>query len=220
MRVHTDWLLTPERAAVHVPTATAVLADLHLGYNQVRRRGGEALPDFGLDDTFAALSSLAARTTVRRLVIAGDLWESAGCGGAVAELLEGLRSIGLELTGVVPGNHDRDLQSSTALVPLFPEGLELAGWRIVHGDGPLPAGPAVCGHWHPCVRWGRRLAAPCFLVGRRRLVLPAFSVDAAGVNVFGERRWRRYRCCVVAGEQVLDFGEVETLKAQSRTMRL
>jgi putative SbcD/Mre11-related phosphoesterase len=220
MRVHTDWLLTPERAAVHVPTATAVLADLHLGYDQVRRRGGDAIPDFGLDDTFASLSSLAARTAVRRLVIAGDLCESAGCGDTVAAFLDGLGRIGVELAGVVPGNHDRDLHARPAPVPLFPQGLELADWRIVHGDGPLPTGPVVCGHWHPCVRWGRGLAAPCFLIGRRRLVLPAFSADAAGVNVFGDRRWRPYRCCAVVGDKVLDFGEVGTLKAQSRNVRL
>src|SRR5262249_34562148 len=42
MRIHRDWLLTPERAAVHLPTATAIVADLHLGYNHARRRTGEA----------------------------------------------------------------------------------------------------------------------------------------------------------------------------------
>src|SRR5436309_2915696 len=30
MRVNKDWLLTPQRAALHLPTATAVIADLHL----------------------------------------------------------------------------------------------------------------------------------------------------------------------------------------------
>ena len=39
-----NWLLTPERAAIHLPTATAVLADLHLGYNEVRCGTGEAVP--------------------------------------------------------------------------------------------------------------------------------------------------------------------------------
>ena len=44
MRVLDDWLLTPSRTAIHLPTATAVIADLHLGYDRVRRRGGEAVP--------------------------------------------------------------------------------------------------------------------------------------------------------------------------------
>src|SRR5438067_991701 len=35
-----DWLLTPQRVAVHRPSGSAVVADLHLGYGQARRRGG------------------------------------------------------------------------------------------------------------------------------------------------------------------------------------
>ena len=44
MLVHDEWLLMPQRVAVHLPTATAVLSDLHLGYNEARRRDGEAVP--------------------------------------------------------------------------------------------------------------------------------------------------------------------------------
>jgi hypothetical protein len=45
-------------------------------------------------------------------------------------------------------------------------------------------------------------------VAADHLVLPAFSPDAAGVNVLGSSRWARYRACVIAGEEVLDFGEI------------
>ena len=31
-----EWLLTPERVAVHLPTSTGVVADLHLGYEEAR----------------------------------------------------------------------------------------------------------------------------------------------------------------------------------------
>jgi hypothetical protein len=31
MLVHAEWLLTAQRVAVHLPTQTAVAADLHLG---------------------------------------------------------------------------------------------------------------------------------------------------------------------------------------------
>ena len=53
MYVHEDWLLTPYRAAIHLPTATAVIADLHLGYDQVRQRGGEAVPSSSFEDIVA-----------------------------------------------------------------------------------------------------------------------------------------------------------------------
>jgi putative SbcD/Mre11-related phosphoesterase len=207
-----DWLLTPERAAVHLPTATAVIADLHLGYDQVRCRAGEALPAFGLEETVAALTAIVARHGVRRLVIAGDLFEDGRQSGAAAVLLDRLREVRLEFAGVIPGNHDRGLDPAAAPFPLCPGGVKLGRWRVVHGDGPLPRGRVVHGHVHPCLRWSGRRTAPCFLAGPQRLVLPAFSPDAAGVNVRGDPRWRSLRCYVPAGDQVLDFGEVGKLR--------
>jgi metallophosphoesterase superfamily enzyme len=224
VRVHEDWLLTPQRAAVHLPTATAVVADLHLGYDQARRRGGEAVPDVGLEETVALLGALLAGRPVRRLVVAGDLIEDGRGVAPAAELLAWLRAAGVELAGVVPGNHDRWVTRSgdcattasgdrattdgdAGLLPICPDGFALGRWRVVHGDGPLPEGPVVYGHFHPCLRLSGR-AAPCYLVSDDHLVLPAFSADAAGVNVLGQRRWRSFRCLVPVADQVLDFGEV------------
>src|SRR5262249_23658720 len=110
MRVLDDWLLTCERAAVHLPSQTAVLADLHLGYDAVRRRGGEAVPLRDLGGRLSALGAALKRAGARRLVVAGDLLED-GRGGLAGELVAGflawLAAEGIELAGVVPGNHDR-----------------------------------------------------------------------------------------------------------------
>jgi metallophosphoesterase superfamily enzyme len=56
-----------------------------------------------------------------------------------------------------------------------------------------------------------RLTAPCFLIAEDRIVLPAFSRDAAGVNVLGDRRWCDYHCLVPVGDELLDFGTVNDL---------
>jgi hypothetical protein len=61
------------------------------------------------------------------------------------------------------------------------------------------------------LRWNG-LTAPCFLLREDHLILPAFSADAAGVNVLRGSRWRGYRCCVIAGNKVLDFGETAGLR--------
>jgi putative SbcD/Mre11-related phosphoesterase len=216
MRVDWDWWLTPERAALHLPTGTAVIADLHLGYDQVRCRGGDALPEFGLDEAIAALKTVILRHNVRRLLIAGDFCEDGRRQGSAAQLLTWLKDAGLEWLGIIPGNHDRGLDLGEDLVQVCPEGVTLGPWHVVHGDGPLPRGRVVHGHVHPCFRWGNRIDAPCFLVGTRRLVLPAFSADAAGVNVLGDLRWRSFRCCVPAEDQVLDFGEVGDLRRKKK----
>jgi putative SbcD/Mre11-related phosphoesterase len=214
-----DWLLMPQRAAVHLPTATAVIADPHLGYDQVRRRCGEAVPAFSLDSMLAVLRTLAAEHAVRQLVIAGDLVENRHALPTVSALLDRLPELNITLAGIVPGNHDRGLAKHFPALPIHDDGIEIGGWRVLHGDGSLPRRSRfVQGHVHPCVRLAGQ-AAPCYLVHRRRIVLPAFSTDAAGVNVLRQPGWSRYRCCVVAGSQVLDFGEVAQLKRKTASFQ-
>src|SRR4051794_18892423 len=94
IRVQQDWLLTPARAAVHLPTGTAVAADLHLGYAEARRASGEAVPVVPPERRLAPLAALAARLPVRRLVIAGDLFEDGVSDAAVAELLAWAEGVG------------------------------------------------------------------------------------------------------------------------------
>src|SRR5262245_18204032 len=128
MHVHQDWLLTAERAAVYLPEATAVVADVHLGYDRARRRSGEAVPLIDLDTTLAGLRRLVARTDVRLLVIAGDLFEDGRRGEGAADLALWLADLRVELTAVVPGNHDRGLAVSDAALPVSPRGFALGPW--------------------------------------------------------------------------------------------
>jgi putative SbcD/Mre11-related phosphoesterase len=201
----TAWLFTPERVLLHRPSRTAIVADLHLGYDEARRRGGEAVPQRSLDATLAPLGAVLRRTGVRRLVIAGDLFEARYRVETVAQFRHWLQGKGVELTAVVPGNHDRGIDQADDL-PLYPAGFPLGDWLVVHGHDGVPEGRVVLGHWHPCLRWQGRTAAPCYLMGPRSLLLPAYSVDAAGVNILGRRAWRDYRCWAIAGDQVFELG--------------
>jgi putative SbcD/Mre11-related phosphoesterase len=209
MRALGEWLLTAARLAVHLPTATGVVADLHLGYAEARAQSGEAVPVTDLGRLLAPLGAALAAHGARRLVVAGDLFEA----GPRADLAAGLRAwldaLGVELA-VVPGNHDRGLTEALGL-PLWPGGCAVGAWLVVHGDGARPPGRTVQGHEHPCVRWGR-LTAPCYLFAEDRLILPAFSPDAAGVNVLRSPAWSGLRCGVIVGGEVLDFRTVGELR--------
>ena len=220
MSTEDDWLLTPSRVAVHRPTATAVLSDLHLGYAEARRRGGDAVPTIDLAEALAPLASTLDRHGVSRLVIAGDLFEAGFREDLSTQLLAWLKEKGVELLPVVPGNHDRGLSRTRGGLPVCAGPLVLGGWHIVHGDGPLPAAPVVQGHLHPCLRIrAQRLSVPCYLTGERRLILPAYTVEAAGVNVFDHPEWDDLSCHVIVGDQVLDFGDLASLRQRTAGRR-
>jgi metallophosphoesterase superfamily enzyme len=232
MHVFHDWLLTPQRVAVHLPTRTAVVADLHLGYAEARRRRGDAVPRESVPQLLEPLRRVERQYMTRQLVIAGDLLEDNDCCEALAEFLEWLHQSEMDRITVVPGNHDRGLEASPlarSCLPLCPQGIDVGEWRIVHGEGSLPEAPVVHGHFHPCLRWSPKRRAnrprfsrgrfapdtidgPCYLSGPGRLILPAFSKEAAGVNILPVRRWRALHCHVVVGNHVLDLGAVSALR--------
>lgn len=233
MRVLDEWLLTPQRVAVHEPSRTAVVADLHLGYAEARRRSGDAVPDESVSALLEPLRKVLHAHGVSRLVIAGDLLEDADCVEAFSAFVNWCRANELAEVALVPGNHDAGLEYfKTGQIPLtiHAEGFVVAAWRIVHGEGRLPAGPFVQGHEHPWLRWspksrairprfGSRIAlptldGPCYLSEPGHLVLPAYSTEAAGANVLSVRRWRAYHCHAIAGDAVVDFGDLATLSSR------
>ena len=202
MIVHTDWLLTAQRVAIHVPTATAVVADLHLDYGECRRRAGEAIPFIDISEQLQPLGKAITKHAVRRLVIAGDLFEAGFCPEVAREFRQWLAAAGVKLTAIVPGNHDRDLNLWTEIGPIASGGFMLDRWCILHGNEKIFHGTVVHGHFHPCVRWhGKKL--PCYLIGQNRIVLPAFSLDAAGVNVNNDPAWEGYHFIAIQSGKLL-----------------
>ncbi len=245
MLLHDQWLLTPHRAAIHLPTRTAVLADLHLGYADVRRAAGDAIPNWEWPAAQARLAALLDQHRIERIVVAGDLVEHARWPESAERMIAWLRSRNIAVT-LVPGNHDRGLapieglevvcaeletlrsrpEASLRASGLEPQKLEdsllgvalLGDWRVQHEANIQDPGKLVAGHEHPVVRLARKdgsaFQTPCFLSRANRLILPAFSEDAAGLNVLGSKEWRGYRCHAIIGEEVLDLGLVSTLRSR------
>jgi metallophosphoesterase superfamily enzyme len=201
-RVFDDWRLLPERIALHEPSATAVIADVHLGYHAARQQLGDAIPCRSVAEDMAPLIDAARRHRIDSVVVAGDLFERGFDVVLAGEFLSVLASAKIDFAGLVPGNHDRGIGKSSAMLPVFPDGLDLGAWHIIHGDQPNSRGHTLMGHWHPATRWQRR-KVPCFLVQGHQLVLPAFSLDAAGVDVKKDVRWRGWTCCPIVHGKVI-----------------
>ncbi len=208
------WKLAPEGAAVHPRERTAVIADVHLGYEWARAAGGDCLPAHSLAETLAKLATLLDRVPIARLVVAGDLVESPKVcrrtASDVRDLYGWLDNRGIELVPVL-GNHDPQRSSK------IPLSLEVAGWTIAHGHRPIGADKTISGHHHPVLR-ADGLTAPCFLVGPSTIVLPAFTPNAAGLPVGSAGTpagWlqREIRCVAGLGGELLDFGPLPALVA-------
>jgi metallophosphoesterase superfamily enzyme len=205
-----EWIFTPQRVAVHRPTRTGIVADLHLGYDLALLHGGDAIPVDTHKDRLAPLRDVVLAHAVRHLVIAGDFVESRHAREAVPPFLDAIRAAGIESVGLVPGNHDHGL--SVDGLPVFADGIQVGQWHVTHGDGAFPAGHVVHGHSHPYLHWTARVGGPCYLFRETCLVLPAYSDDIAGTNVLEHGRWRNFRCWVVAGDAVLGFGKVGLMR--------
>jgi uncharacterized protein len=228
-----DWILTPEGAAIHAGERTAVIADVHLGYEWARGAAGDCVPAHSLEETLTRLTAILSRATIARLVVAGDLVESARpCRRTAADvrrLHDWLESRGVTLLAL-EGNHDRGrirlgrastpgVTSSSSPAPgsgHLPASCTVAGWTIVHGHRPIIAERTVSGHFHPVLR-AEGLAAPCFLAGPGRIVLPAFSANAAGCDVRSgpvPREWldESLRCIASTGSDLLDFGPLPAIR--------
>ena len=104
------WWLTPEGAAIHPHEQTAVIADLHLGYEWARGHAGDCVIAHSLNETLARLTTLLDRAAIARLVVAGDLVESShpcrNTADDVRRLGDWLAGRGVSLVAV-EGNHDR-----------------------------------------------------------------------------------------------------------------
>jgi metallophosphoesterase superfamily enzyme len=179
-----------------------VLADVHLGYSAARQRHGDAIPSRTVADELKPLVEAAREHELRAVVVAGDLFENGFDVELYRQFLDVLDPLHIAFVGLVPGNHDRGADKTALAAPLFPNGYDLAGWRVAHGDRPLAESHAIAGHWHPATRWKRR-KLPCFLTRGTQVILPAFSLDAAGVQVDRDPRWRDWHRWAIDGGKVV-----------------
>src|SRR5579864_363339 len=212
-----EWTFVPEGAAILAAEGVAVISDVHLGYEWSRGAGGDCVPAHSLAETLAKLTSLLSRGRIGRLIVAGDLVESAVRCDRTNEDVErfrgwlGARGVDLML---LKGNHDPPHQPALAM------SVEVGGWAISHGHYPVAGQRRVIGHYHPVIRTGG-VSSPCFLAGPRLVILPAFSSNAAGLDVGAatlpvELRGFTLRCMVCAGEELLDFGLIRALRKNLR----
>jgi len=170
--------------ALHWPRErTVFVADVHLGKAAAFRAGGVPLPRGSTAADLTRLAAVLQQTGARRIVVLGDFLHAAA--GRVAALDAAFRQWRTTHSAIdivlVRGNHDDRAGDPPPGwgVTVVPEPHPLAPFLACHVPVSPPSGYALCGHLHPGV-WLSGVAEqserlPCFVLGRRRAILPAFG---------------------------------------------
>lgn len=176
-------VLLPQRAAWLPDAAMLLVADVHLGKAAAFRQLGVPVPEATTDGTLQRLDAAIALTAATTLVFLGDLLHSAAAGcAATSTAVERWRGRhpSLDLL-LVRGNHDRRAGDPPAAwrVRCVDEPLRLGSLALKHHPEPEPGAYVVAGHVHPGIVIGGaahdRIRLPCFHVGERLTLLPAFG---------------------------------------------
>jgi uncharacterized protein len=204
--------LLSERALYWPNASTLVVADLHWGKASTFRAVGIPIPIGTTSDDLARLDSALTRTGARRMVVLGDLFH-AKAGRIASHTLAELRrwrslASPVEIL-LVRGNHDRhsgdpptDLRINCVNAPAF-----VPPFIFRHEPADSDGGYGLAGHVHPGLtlvgRGLQRETLPCFLIGPRGAIIPAFGSFTGFGAVepgMGDRAF------VVAADEVLEVG--------------
>ncbi len=171
---------------------TAVIADLHIGFEDVMASQGIFLPKVQKRYLLAILAEIYDRYGPKRMIIDGDFkhefsrnmpqeWDE------IEEILDYIADRSEVV--VVRGNHDNFLKGILKRRGLeLHDSYSLGNYFFVHGHKDVEIrGTTIIGHEHPSVTLRDEIAAtakvPCFLYSPDLIVLPALSIYAAGTDI-------------------------------------
>ncbi|NHW03237.1 ligase-associated DNA damage response endonuclease PdeM [Stutzerimonas degradans] len=193
----TLWLLAEK--AIYWPTQQALLvADVHFGKAAAYRRLGQPVPRGTTATNLQTLDRLLAHYACRQLIFLGDFLHApeSHAPATLARLAEWrVRHAQLAVT-LIRGNHDRRAGDPPPElgIEVVGEPLLLGPFALQHEPRPHPTHHVLAGHVHPAFvlrgRGRQRLRLPCFCLGERISLLPAFG-SFTGATEIGAEASRR-----------------------------
>lgn len=180
-----SWTALPQGALYWRERAALIVADLHFEKASAYAARGQMLPPYDSRATLDVLEALVDRMAPREIWCLGDSFHDTA---AAARLSDEDRARIACLTARsrwvwITGNHDplpsRDLGGETLHEALIDD----VNFR--HEARPGEAGWEISGHFHP--KWrlslrGRSVSRRCFVLGARKLIMPAFGSLTGGLD--------------------------------------
>lgn len=201
-----ELLLLPEKAVYWPARRMLVIADIHFGKAASFRALGVPVPRGTTTENLSALDALVAAHGARQVVFLGDFLHARAAHASstqTAMLAWRATRPALDLL-LVRGNHDKHAGDPAAAlgIELVDEPHAVQPFAFCHHPDLETPGYALAGHVHPAWVLATRFDAlrlPCFVVGRRRMILPSFGSFTGGHVV---RREAGDAIYVTSGEAV------------------
>lgn len=172
--------LTNQRALFWKEKRTLILSDLHLGKAAHFRKNGIPLPTQVTLHDLQRLERLIDVFAPQQVVIVGDLIH-AGHNREVYLLRQLVSRLSHTKFILISGNHDRfekKYGEEIGIHAIYSQ-WQLDGIFFIH-QAEQPDRPTISGHLHPGVRihmpTKKKLLLPCFVVTKKHIILPAFSL--------------------------------------------
>ncbi|TYK60109.1 ligase-associated DNA damage response endonuclease PdeM [Pseudomonas synxantha] len=184
------WLLADK--AVYWPARQCLLiADAHFGKASAYRSLGQPVPQGTTTTNLERLDRLLSALPCAQLIFLGDFLHgpgshASGTLGAIRAWRE--RNGALAIT-LIRGNHDKRAGDPPAdlRIEVVPEPLLMGPFALQHEPDAHASHHVLAGHVHPVYHLrgkGReRLRLPCFQIGERVSLLPAFGAFTGGYAV-------------------------------------
>jgi DNA ligase-associated metallophosphoesterase len=180
-----SWQALPQGALLWRERQALIVADLHFEKASAYARGGQMLPPYDSHATLDALEAAIAESQPREVWCLGDSFHDMGAHDRMTtETRMRLQTLTAQRQWTwITGNHDPEGNADLggeAVAEAVVGGVVLRHEAISGEDR-----PEISGHYHPKFRInfrGRRISRRCFLMGRRKLIVPAFGALTGGLD--------------------------------------
>ncbi len=188
--------VTNDRCLILDDGPTAILGDLHLGYESALEEEGMYIPRMNTESIRDAMNKVLSRYEPKRVVLLGDIKHDfkRSKREARAEVMR-IMDLLMEASDVIviKGNHDNFLQNILSDIGLMAvDHIDMGGFRMEHGHADSGVRPVIIGHEHPSVRipgeMGGGMKIHCFVHQKEDgvIVLPPFSPFSAGNDLVAD----------------------------------
>lgn len=190
IRIMPGVTITNDRCLILDEGPTAVIGDLHLGYESALEDEGMFIPRINTESVRDSLNRIIDKYEPERIVLLGDIKHDFKRSSYQAR--EDVKSI-VNLVSeaaeavVIKGNHDNFLQNILSSVGVGTlDYYDVMGFRLEHGHADSGIRPVIIGHEHPSIRIPGELSGgmklQCYVVAKEEgvIVIPPFSPFASG----------------------------------------